>query len=227
MASYREIRNLVLSDGMTDRPKSSWDSEKLFEPGARLTLHKRRCPNCDVEEGGYHRNWCVSVLNTPVTSETILPVPTGKEPYEAAMDWYRENSPRTPYDVKREEAEEALEACYAPNENAQAEGFPAYDLPDFFDAEKQALDREFYSRFDDITRPEHYNRAGIECIEAIEASMSPEEFKGYLKGNVEKYTWRYRYKGGLKDLRKAQWYLNKLIDFVETEELEKQMELPF
>lgn len=66
---------------------------------------------------------------------------------------------------------------------------------------------------DFVNSPGHYklNEHGIECIDAIEASMSAEEFLGYLKGNALKYLWRYRYKGNPKqDLEKAQWYLTKL-----------------
>ena len=60
--------------------------------------------------------------------------------------------------------------------------------------------------------PPHYNQYGIECIDAIRASMSHLEFCGYLKGNQLKYLWRYRYKGKAKeDLEKAQWYLTLLI----------------
>ena len=67
--------------------------------------------------------------------------------------------------------------------------------------------------YDVVTKPKHYNQQGIECIEAIRASMSDLEFRGYLKGNVEKYLWRYRYKRKPKeDLLKAQWYLNKLVE---------------
>lgn len=70
---------------------------------------------------------------------------------------------------------------------------------------------------DVVDNPYHYNRKGIECIQAIEASMSEEEFKGYLKGNVLKYVWRYTYKGRpLEDLKKARWYLDKLIKRVDT-----------
>ena len=58
--------------------------------------------------------------------------------------------------------------------------------------------------------PSHY-QGEIECIEAIKASMSTQQFLGYLKGNVQKYLWRYDRKNGVEDLRKAQWYLNRLI----------------
>ena len=65
---------------------------------------------------------------------------------------------------------------------------------------------------DPVNNPSHYNRKGVEAIDAIEASMSKEEFQGYLKGNVMKYIWRYRYKAKpLEDLKKAEWYLKRLI----------------
>lgn len=65
---------------------------------------------------------------------------------------------------------------------------------------------------DVVNSPEHYNQGGIEAIEAIKASMTREEFKGYLKGNAQKYLWRYRHKGKpVEDLRKAKWYLDRLL----------------
>ena len=67
---------------------------------------------------------------------------------------------------------------------------------------------------DNVNHPAHYTQGGIECIEAIRASMTHEAFKGYLKGNVIKYMWRYEHKGGLESLQKAQWYLAYLQDEV-------------
>jgi hypothetical protein len=51
---------------------------------------------------------------------------------------------------------------------------------------------------DPVNSPAHYadNFGGIQCIDAIETSMSTEEFKGFLKGNVQKYVWRYSQKNG-------------------------------
>ena len=66
--------------------------------------------------------------------------------------------------------------------------------------------------FDPVEKPVHYAAGSVECINAIEAQMTPEEFRGYLKGNVVKYLWRERKKGGKESLKKAKWYLNKLID---------------
>lgn len=64
---------------------------------------------------------------------------------------------------------------------------------------------------DPVNHPDHYTAGGIECIEAIKASMSAIEFAGYLKGNCMKYLWRYQNKGGLESLQKCEWYLKRLI----------------
>ena len=40
----------------------------------------------------------------------------------------------------------------------------------------------------------------------------PSHYNEYLQGNIAKYLWRYKYKNGVEDLKKAQWYLNKLIE---------------
>ena len=86
-------------------------------------------------------------------------------------------------------------------------------------ANKRSSIKEYIDPFDappksdPVNCPDHYNAGKLECIDAIEASMSPEAFKGYLKGNVEKYVWRMSYKGKpVEDLRKAAWYLNRLIE---------------
>lgn len=69
--------------------------------------------------------------------------------------------------------------------------------------------------FDSVNAPSHYNSGDIECIDAIRAQMTPEQFVGYLRGNLVKYVWRYEHKGGVESLRKAEWYLRRLIDVVE------------
>ena len=66
---------------------------------------------------------------------------------------------------------------------------------------------------DFINHPPHYqSAAGIECIQAIEAALTPEEFEGYLKGNALKYLWRAGKKGEKSaDHQKANWYISRLI----------------
>lgn len=79
---------------------------------------------------------------------------------------------------------------------------------------------------DAVQRPPHYNNGSIECITAIEASMSLIEFQGYCKANCLKYLWRYRYKGKpLEDLHKARWYLDKLIEVVDESVITKEEQL--
>lgn len=70
---------------------------------------------------------------------------------------------------------------------------------------------------DNVNHPSHYTQGGIECIEAIKASLGAEGFQAYCKGNIEKYLWRYEFKNGLEDLKKARWYLDRLIKEKETE----------
>ena len=64
---------------------------------------------------------------------------------------------------------------------------------------------------DPVTKPIHYNQAGIECIQAIEAMTK--NMSGSIAphaANVLKYLWRCEYKNGLEDIDKAIWYLNRL-----------------
>tara|TARA_S200002703_G_C3727614_1_gene223601 strand:- start:157 stop:561 length:405 start_codon:yes stop_codon:yes gene_type:complete len=68
---------------------------------------------------------------------------------------------------------------------------------------------------DMVNNPSHYNEGNIECIEAIEAMLTQEEYIGYLRGNVMKYSWRMRYKGSpIEDLRKARWYSLRLMNYL-------------
>jgi len=83
------------------------------------------------------------------------------------------------------------------------------------EAAKSANKKEYIDPYDirpnPVSSPPHYNMGNIECIEAIEESMSSVAFKGYLKGNCLKYLWRYDYKGKqVEDLEKAGWYLSIL-----------------
>jgi hypothetical protein len=71
---------------------------------------------------------------------------------------------------------------------------------------------------DTVDHPLHYtDGGGIECIEAIEAQLSPEAYEGYLQGNCVKYLWRWKNKGGVTDLKKCRWYLDRLVQFKEAQ----------
>jgi len=81
-------------------------------------------------------------------------------------------------------------------------------------AELEQAGKEAYGNVDMVNNPPHYNKAGVECIEGIRAATG-DGYEYYLQGNIMKYLWRYRYKNGTEDLRKAQWYLDKLVEEVE------------
>jgi hypothetical protein len=66
-------------------------------------------------------------------------------------------------------------------------------------------------KLDNVNHPSHYKQGGIETIDYIKAKLTSEQFEGYLLGNVIKYTSRYQYKNGTEDLKKARWYIDKLI----------------
>lgn len=64
--------------------------------------------------------------------------------------------------------------------------------------------------FDIVERPAHY-QGDIECIDAIKAQLSDEEWRGYLRGQVAKYNWRLGRKDALdQDARKLRWYASWL-----------------
>ena len=82
-----------------------------------------------------------------------------------------------------------------------------------FDGDYDIMQEQMKKK-DMVNSPPHYNKAGIECIDAIRAATDS-GYEYYLQGNIMKYVWRYRYKNGTEDLKKAQWYLDKLIEEVE------------
>jgi hypothetical protein len=74
----------------------------------------------------------------------------------------------------------------------------------------------------DAINPQHYQKGGVECIDAIEASMTEEAFKGFLKGNCIKYLYRYENKNGAEDLKKAQWYLSRLLTVLDNNQVKEE-----
>ena len=69
---------------------------------------------------------------------------------------------------------------------------------------------------DVVNHPSHYTNGKVECIDAIEsATVGKTGIEAVCVANVIKYLWRYEDKNGLEDIKKAQWYLNKLIEVKE------------
>lgn len=71
--------------------------------------------------------------------------------------------------------------------------------------------------FDVVNHPSHYTKGRIECIDAIDSATAGKSgIEAVCVANVIKYLFRYEEKNGLEDVKKAQWYLNKLISELES-----------
>ena len=77
----------------------------------------------------------------------------------------------------------------------------------------ESLNFEEAPKSDAVNHPSHYNRYSREVIESIKGLCTPEEFRGYLKGNIIKYSARYPDKGGIQDIDKLAKYTQFLKDF--------------
>ncbi|TXH49648.1 MAG: DUF3310 domain-containing protein [Desulfurellales bacterium] len=71
----------------------------------------------------------------------------------------------------------------------------------------------------DAINPQHYRTpSGIECIELIEAVTSNlKGIEAFCTGNAMKYLFRWKEKGGVVDLKKARWYVDRLIAGLDAE----------
>lgn len=72
---------------------------------------------------------------------------------------------------------------------------------------------------DPVNHPRHYTQGGVECIDGIESALAGlQGAEAYNTGQVIKYIWRWKHKGGVEDLAKAQWYLDRLMKQMEVAE---------
>lgn len=77
-------------------------------------------------------------------------------------------------------------------------------------------DLEELSEPDNVNHPNHYTQGKVECIDALEAAtVGKVGIEAVCVANVIKYLWRYEEKNGKEDIKKAQWYLNKLLDSID------------
>jgi hypothetical protein len=81
---------------------------------------------------------------------------------------------------------------------------------------QNSIDDVTPEQWDAVNQPQHYKKTpdAIECIQAIKSSMELEQFRGYLKGNIQKYVWRYEVhpNGARQSLEKAAVYLQWLVE---------------
>jgi hypothetical protein len=87
------------------------------------------------------------------------------------------------------------------------------------DTKKETLAEEYErsKKEDNVNSPSHYTQGAIECIDAIkEATKELLGIEAVCTANIIKYVWRWKFKNGVEDLRKARWYLDRLIEEVST-----------
>lgn len=78
------------------------------------------------------------------------------------------------------------------------------------------IDVEAPAKLDNVNHPSHYTQSGIECIDALAAATSGKKgIEAVCVANAIKYLWRYELKNGLEDVKKARWYLDRLIGELE------------
>lgn len=110
---------------------------------------------------------------------------------------------KAPYDIMAYRIIEDDQAL--PHEShAHTFGIDGDTLPEHIENEEEKV------HIDMVNEPPHYKQGDVECIDAIRAALTDEEWRGYCKGNALKYIWRERHKGGDESLQKADWYLNRL-----------------
>ena len=83
--------------------------------------------------------------------------------------------------------------------------------------EAEYCDKE--SNADMVNHPSHYTQGGIECIDALKAAtVSKTGIEAICTANAIKYLWRYEEKNGIEDVKKARWYIDRLIKELEEKE---------
>jgi hypothetical protein len=101
-----------------------------------------------------------------------------------------------------------------------SEPMPDYGLEEDMDYDLYYSPEEWSKMVDNmgdsVESPSHYNTGKVECIDYLKDNMPFDNYLGYLEGNAKKYLHRWRYKKKpLEDLKKAQWYLNRLVKELE------------
>lgn len=79
-----------------------------------------------------------------------------------------------------------------------------------------AYDHVYKNSPDMVNHPKHYTQGGIECIDALKAAtVGKRGIEAVCVANVIKYLWRYEEKNGVEDVRKAKWYIERLLKELE------------
>lgn len=128
-----------------------------------------------------------------------------------------------------ENAQTITELCEVESRIAQLEGRNPLEIYKIVPNSEQPDDalHELMVQTDNVEHPSHYTSGGIECIDAMKAMLAGYEqaksatkfYWHFLSGQVLKYLWRWPLKEHpLQDLKKARWYLDRLIDDIEKQD---------
>lgn len=91
----------------------------------------------------------------------------------------------------------------------------------------QFIVSDFENHSDPVNHPSHYKTGKYECIDVMEEALGRDAVKGFCLCNSFKYLYRAKKKNGLEDLKKARWYLDKLIEMrTEDEEDDDETDQP-
>lgn len=158
---------------------------EYYKIGENITLAKDDGTDCPLFTNGKEEWYIPSFLLAPITPKTAIEL-QAEEVGIAEQEW-----PEDRVNVIGQNGNDGL----------------AYGI----DASAERVENEAENvHIDMVNQPPHYKQGDIECIDAIRAALTEEEFRGYCKGNALKYIWRERHKGGDESLKKADWYLNKI-----------------
>jgi hypothetical protein len=184
VSDYREML-----DQMRDEEALNWQTRST---DTVLTADRKPCPGCGTPYGGLHGAVCPE-----------------RERLRAQVRVKFEADNVGDYREKLEQMrDEERAAGYSCPDCGAPEG---YEHDELCLSLQRAAINEAAREGDLVNHPPHYKHGNIECIDAIEAALTEEEFRGYCKGNALKYVWRERHKGQDESLRKAVWYLNRAL----------------
>ena len=83
--------------------------------------------------------------------------------------------------------------------------------------EETEMEKTEQNKQDNVNHPKHYEgHCSIECIDSMIMTFGVKRTAEYCVQNAYKYVWRYKYKNGLEDLKKAEWYIDKFEELQST-----------
>ena len=107
-------------------------------------------------------------------------------------------------------------SCHNNGECPSRDGDTLFNFNGTLILECKKYQKKIETTADNVNHPNHYLQGGRETIETIK-DVTNEGFEGYLVGSIIKYISRYKYKNGIEDVKKSEWYVKKLIELLEGE----------